>query len=112
MRVADLALHTREKVPQRTGGRQHPILNFEQADNFTIAYYAGGDTESKGLPFDSEPVIEAEPGSLAQPGGQRADARDRSTIVQGDGAVVATGGSIAVGRDVGGNISLGRGGKK
>lgn len=48
VRVADLALHTRGKVPARTGNRQHPILNFEQADNFVIAYYAGGEGESKG----------------------------------------------------------------
>jgi hypothetical protein len=63
-RVADLALHAREKVPQRTNGRQHPILNFEQADNFVIAYNAGGDTIPKGAPFTGEPVIETGPGTL------------------------------------------------
>lgn len=55
VRVADLALYAREVVPQRTRGRQHPILHFEQADNFALAYYAGGDTQPKGLPFALPP---------------------------------------------------------
>jgi len=62
-RVADLALHAREVVPARTSGRQHPILHFEQADNFALAYYAGGETQPKGLPFAGEPEIEPEPGA-------------------------------------------------
>ncbi len=51
VRVADLALHAREVVPQRTRGQQHPILHFEQADNFVLAYYAGGESQLKDLPF-------------------------------------------------------------
>ncbi|MBH8578287.1 caspase family protein [Nostocaceae cyanobacterium CENA369] len=67
VRVADLAMYAREVVPRRTRDRQHPILNFEQADNFMLAYYAGGETEPKGLPFDGEPEIEPEPGAFNQP---------------------------------------------
>jgi len=67
VRVADLAMYAREVVPRRTGDRQHPILNFEQADNFILAYYAGGETEPKGLPFEGEPEIEPEPGAFNQP---------------------------------------------
>ncbi|MEI2689292.1 MAG: caspase family protein [Anaerolineae bacterium] len=52
VRVADLALHARQMVPGRTRQRQHPILHFEHADNFAVAYYAGGDPKPKGLPFD------------------------------------------------------------
>jgi hypothetical protein len=63
VRVADVAMYAREMVPGRTGKRQHPILHFEQADNFVLAYYAGGDAEPKGLPFPDEPEIEPEPGS-------------------------------------------------
>ena len=51
VRAADLALHAREMVPRRTKDRQHPILNYEQADNFILAYYAGGETVPKSLPF-------------------------------------------------------------
>jgi hypothetical protein len=67
VRVADLALHAREVVPGRTDGRQHPILHFEHADNFALAYYAGGEKQSKGLPFTVAPEIEPEPGAWAGP---------------------------------------------
>ena len=63
VRVADLALHAREVVPGRTKQRQHPVLHFEHADNFVLAYYAGGDEQPKGLPFDVKPEIEPEPGA-------------------------------------------------
>jgi len=63
VRVADLALHAREVVPGRTHGRQHPILHFEHADNFVLAYYAGGEPAPKGLPFAGTPEIEPEPGA-------------------------------------------------
>lgn len=65
VRVADLALHAREVVPRRTKGRQHPVLHFEQADNFVLAYYAGGDPQPKDLPFAGEIEIESEPGAWA-----------------------------------------------
>jgi hypothetical protein len=54
VRVADLAGHTREKVPKLTKGEQHPILHFEKADNFVIAYYAAGDMQPKAVPFSLE----------------------------------------------------------
>lgn len=63
VRVADLALHARKVVPERTGGQQHPILHFEQADNFVLTTYAGGDTQPKGVPFAGEPQIEPLPGA-------------------------------------------------
>lgn len=63
VRVADLALYAREVVPKRTNNRQHPLLHFEQADNFVLAYYAGGDTQPKELPFGGT-EIESEPGEL------------------------------------------------
>ncbi len=64
VRAADLALHAREKVPQRTGNRQHPILHFDQADNFVVSYYAGGEKRPKGLPFPAESIqIEPQPGA-------------------------------------------------
>lgn len=63
VRVADLALHAREVVAGRTKEKQHPVLHFEHADNFVMAYYAGGETHPKGSPFDEEPEIEPEPGA-------------------------------------------------
>ena len=65
VRVTDLAMYAREVVPRRTGFKQHPILNYEQADNFVLAYYAGGETQPKGLPF-GEPEIEVHPGEFNQ----------------------------------------------
>lgn len=62
VRVADLALHARQMVPSRTKDRQHPILHFQHADNFAVAYYAGGDGQPKALPFTKEPMIEPVPG--------------------------------------------------
>ena len=65
VRWTDLALHAREMVPQRTKNRQqHPIIDIDQADNFVLAYYAGGATQPKGLPFAVAPEIEEEPGAF------------------------------------------------
>ncbi len=64
LRVADLAMYAREVVPRRTCDRQHPILNFEQADNFILVYYAGGDTEPKRLQFEGEPRLNLNQGHL------------------------------------------------
>jgi hypothetical protein len=66
VRAADLAMYAREKVPGRTKGTQHPILHFQEADNFILAYYSGGEAEPKGLPFDQEPEIEPEPGAWSR----------------------------------------------
>ncbi|HRJ42780.1 MAG TPA: caspase family protein [Caldilineaceae bacterium] len=64
--VTDLFGHTREKVPQRTGGKQHPIYNHKEADNFVVAFYAGGEAQAKGLPTHLQNVeIEPEPGAFA-----------------------------------------------
>jgi hypothetical protein len=85
VRVADLALHAREVVPGRTGGRQHPILHFEQADNFVLAYYAGGETQPKGPPFVGEPEIEPQPGAWTVAIDQRGQiVHGPQTVVVGD----------------------------
>ena len=51
----------REVAPEWKNGRQHQVLNFEDADNFIVAYYAVGDTKPKGLPFNIESEIEPTP---------------------------------------------------
>ena len=63
VRIADIALHAREVVPTRTKQQQHPILHFEQADNFVIAYYAAGDSQPKGMPFRERVETEPFPGA-------------------------------------------------
>ncbi|MBL7063110.1 MAG: caspase family protein [Anaerolineae bacterium] len=106
VRVADLALHAREVVPGRTRGRQHPILHFEQADNFALAYYAGGETQPKGVPFTVEPEIEPEPGAwtiLDQRGPRVSITGDVSgqVAVGGEGTLIqfgdVSGGRVVVG---------------
>ena len=99
VRVADVALHAREWVPRRTGEKQHPVLHFEHADNFVLAYYAGGDAQPKGLPFQMDAVqIEPVPGAwtlsgefdgpVAAGGGDAIDLRDsQGAIVNPSGRV-------------------------
>jgi hypothetical protein len=97
VRVTDLALHAREQVPSRTRNRQHPILNFDQADNFVVAYYAAGDARTKGLPFPVEDIeIEPEPGAL------RATFTQQGQTVQG--SQVNVGGDIH--GPVGGGVAI------
>ena len=84
MRVADVAMHAREVVPGRTNDRQHPILHFEHADNFVLAYYASGDAQPKGLPFAGEPEIEPEPGAWAAFGQRGQTVHGPQTNIAGD----------------------------
>jgi hypothetical protein len=99
VRVADLALHTRQVVPGRMDNKQHPVLHFEHADNFVLAYYAGGDTWPKGLPFPAE-AIEIEP----EPGAWRGEVRGSGALAQGDGATALGERAVQVGGDVGGDV--------
>jgi hypothetical protein len=84
VRVADLAMHAREAVPGRTNNKQHPILNFEQADNFVIAYYSGGNSSQKALPFQGLPEIEPEPGARQNAFNQRGENAVTQTSIVGD----------------------------
>lgn len=109
VRVADLAMYAREVVPLRTRGRQHPILNFEGADNFHLAYYAGGDPAPKDLPYEGEPEIEAEPGELnrqmqrVEASGDRSIASagniTNSTVIPGDRNIVGSGNVVQTGQN-------------
>ncbi len=108
VRLTDLAGHTREMVPQRTQKRQHPILNFQQADNFVVAYYAGGAKTAKALPF-SQPEIEPEPGMFNQQAAPSyyAHLEGDGIIVQGSGNTVVGSRGVHVGGSVGGSIITG-----
>ncbi len=122
VRVADLALHAREVVPGRTGGRQHPILHFEQADNFVLAYYAGGEAQPKGPPFTGTPEIEPQPGAwavelsgtfegpVAVGGGDAVDLRGAQGVVyEPSGPVEQQFGDRIVSTDVSGQVAVGEG---
>ncbi|MGD1994345.1 MAG: caspase family protein [Anaerolineae bacterium] len=124
VRVADLALHAREVVPGRTDGRQHPILHFEQADNFVLAYYAGGETQPKGVPFTGQPEIEPEPGAWTGPllagpfegpvavgGGEAADMRGaQGAVYKPTGPVEQQFGErVVISGDISGQVAVGEG---
>jgi hypothetical protein len=88
VRATDLALYAREMVPRRTTNKQHPVMNFEQADNFIVGYYSGGEAEPKGLPFaESEVQIEEEPGRF-----------NRERIQAGRDVISGVGGSVLSGQ--------------
>jgi hypothetical protein len=87
-------LHAREIVPRRTGGKQHPTIKFHQADNFAVAYYAGGAKEPQPMsfPLDPETAAVPEPPSRVDLRG----ARVGGSAVGGDLTMT---GSTFVGRD-------------
>jgi hypothetical protein len=48
--IADMALYVGRMVANRTNNRQNPILKLAAADNFAVAYYAGGEKSVQPLP--------------------------------------------------------------
>jgi hypothetical protein len=53
-RVLDLAMWVGRKVPARTGEKQNPIIKISNLeDNFTLAYYAGGEKVPKAVPWEA-----------------------------------------------------------
>lgn len=61
--LTDIALYVGRMVPQRTQDRQHPILKLAAADNFAVAYYAGGEKSLRalaGAPASPSPLDAAE----------------------------------------------------
>lgn len=53
-------------VPNRTDDKQHPILKLSQADNFVLAYYAGGEPLPKSLPEIALPTAQPTDASLLE----------------------------------------------
>ncbi len=100
VRVADLALYARELVPGRTGNRQHPILHFEHADNFAVAYYAAGAAQPKGLPFAQPAEIEPAPGAWRS----GPVATHGSAVNTGSGVALVGDGNIVITGRVGGDV--------
>lgn len=109
IRATDLAMYASRLVPTMTDGKQNPVLDIEKADNFILAYYAGGQLQPKGLPRELEnaPKIEAKPGELngqmiqisnTVASGDRAVAiggnAQGATIITGDGNVMGSGNTV------------------
>jgi uncharacterized caspase-like protein len=92
--VSDLVLHARETVPGRTGGKQHPTIKFHQADNFAVAYYAGGAKEPRPMSFPLDPQTAAVP--EPSPRVDLRGAQVGGSVVTGDLTMT---GSTFVGRD-------------
>ncbi|MEZ4863423.1 MAG: caspase family protein [Caldilineaceae bacterium] len=64
VRALDLAFYAREMVPGWSKGRQHPLAEIAQADNFVIAHYANGEKNPRPLnlpPVQAEEVERANP---------------------------------------------------
>ncbi|MEL7495854.1 MAG: caspase family protein, partial [Cyanobacteria bacterium J06554_11] len=85
VRATDLAMYASSIVPQLTKDLQHPVLDIDKADNFVLAYYAGGELQPKGLPPElaSPPQIESTPGELS--------GNITQTTASGAGAVAISG---------------------
>jgi hypothetical protein len=106
VRATDLAMYASRIVPKLTNDEQHPVLDIEKADNFILAYYAGGQPKPKGLPseLEHEPQMGAKPGDLDRQmtnvvaSGDRSIAvggnANHSTFVTGDGNVVGNNNTV------------------
>ena len=60
IRVSDLAMHAGRRIPGLTKEKQHPVLHFKKADDFVLAYYAGGEKEAKEVSFDLQADVSEE----------------------------------------------------
>jgi len=113
VRAADLAMYASRTVPAATQDKQHPVLDLENADNFVLAYYAGGEPNPKGLPSElaNGSTVDMDSGEVSAQtiaSGDRSIAIDGnvsgSTIISGDGNVVGSGNVVQKGKY---NINIG-----
>jgi hypothetical protein len=87
VRATDLALYAAKTVPLHTQNQQNPDLHFAQADNFAVAYYAGGGAEAKGLP----PSAQRQTGVDTDSGSNQTTSTTHISINQSGGGAVASG---------------------
>ena len=114
VRAADLAMYASRTVPAATQDQQHPVLDLEKADNFVLAYYAGGEPKPKGLPAELANGSKIDMAS-GEEIAQAATSGDRSieiggdannaTIISGDGNFVGSGNVVQSGKY---NIAIGK----
>jgi hypothetical protein len=109
VRLTDLSAYLSHYVPT-TAARlikdhaQNPVLELERADNFPIAFYAGGETKPKqralpdlALSEDKQPFVQDR---VAVTG-------NKNTVVMGNGNTVAGQGAVIAAGDVHGPIITG-----
>lgn len=113
-RAADLAMYTGRTVPRYTKDRQIPVLNFDQADNFPVAYYAGGDTQPKGLPAEAQrQESPADEDSANQPSTTTIHAENTGSGGQAVGDHNKVGGAGSVAADtITGDVMMGENARK
>lgn len=105
--AADLATYAAKTVPLHTRNRQNPALNFTNADNFAVAYYAAGDSAPKGLPQDMQRQPDPELDNMPTGALTVNQSGSGNTQIVGNNNVVAGERAVAVGGSVDGNIVTG-----
>lgn len=90
VRVGDLVTYTSQQVPRKTADRQHPTFDFIKADNFEIAYYGGGSTRAKPLPFAN-----FELDSIAERAADQGEIKTQSTFEGNEGSITHTGADLS-----------------
>lgn len=105
--AADLATYAAKTVPLHTRNRQNPALNFTNADNFAVAYYAAGDSAPKGLPQDMQRQPDPELDNMPTGALTVNQSGSGNTQIVGNNNVVAGERGVAVGGNVDGNIVTG-----
>jgi hypothetical protein len=94
VRATDLSNYTAAKVEKWTDGMQHPDLNFFQADNFKVAYYAGGAAKPKAVPPEFAKAVTKEDVQRLN----REAIQILTNINTGSGAIASGNNAIAVGQ--------------
>jgi hypothetical protein len=95
VRVGDMVTYTSEQVPLKTRKEQHPTFDFN-SENFEIAYYGGGNTRVKSLPFESwKPETTVEPETTSERRATRNEIVTRDTLEGNKGPITRTGVRLA-----------------
>lgn len=110
VRLTDLSAYLSRYVPTTAAQlikdhAQNPVLELERADNFPIAFYAGGETQPKQVAFPELVLSEEEQPSPARPSMQ-VTVRDGAVAI-GNGNKVAGKGAVIAEGDVHGPIITG-----
>ena len=87
VRVGDLANYVRQQLVLWTLGEQDAVLSMAEADNFVVAFYAGGDIEPIGLPNSQQGAslsLENLPAASLPPPGKTQSSGEKGVSLGGD----------------------------